>query len=142
MAHYTCSLVPSAGMERERRQQADSLCDLYRALERASLSPVNEHMPTNRLEYKRSFVRRGNDPLLNEKLHRLRILQNTFKVMQILGFGSEIYAVCSMISIHNYAKTRVLYSIIITSYSKINASNYLTSDLHQAAVFSILPLQQ
>lgn len=72
-------------MERERRHQADSLCDLYRALERASLSPVNEHMPTNRLEYKRSFVRRGNDPLLNEKLHRLRVLQNTFKVMQILG---------------------------------------------------------
>ncbi|XP_053543689.1 connector enhancer of kinase suppressor of ras 2 isoform X1 [Ictalurus punctatus] len=68
-----------AGLEREHRQQADSLCDLYRALERASLSPVNEHMPTNRLEYKRSFVRRGNDPLLNEKLHRLRILQNTFK---------------------------------------------------------------
>ncbi|XP_026794704.3 connector enhancer of kinase suppressor of ras 2 isoform X1 [Pangasianodon hypophthalmus] len=71
--------IRDAGMERERRQQSDSLCDLYRALERASLSPVNEHMPTNRLEYKRSFVRRGNDPLLNEKLHRLRILQNTFK---------------------------------------------------------------
>ncbi|GAA6105653.1 connector enhancer of kinase suppressor of ras 2 isoform X1, partial [Tachysurus ichikawai] len=68
-----------AGMERERRHQTDSLCDLYRALERASLSPVNEQMPPTRLEYKRSFVRRGNDPLLNEKLHRLRILQNTFK---------------------------------------------------------------
>ncbi|XP_062867267.1 connector enhancer of kinase suppressor of ras 2 [Trichomycterus rosablanca] len=71
--------IREAGIERERRQQADSLCDLYRALERASLSPVNEHMPPTRLEYKRSFVRRGNDPLLNEKLHRLRILQNTFK---------------------------------------------------------------
>ncbi|KAI4883872.1 hypothetical protein NFI96_020904, partial [Prochilodus magdalenae] len=67
-------------VERERRQQADSLGDLYRALERASLSPVNEHRPSARLEYKRSFVRRCNDPLLNEKLHRLRILQNTFKV--------------------------------------------------------------
>ncbi|XP_066502015.1 connector enhancer of kinase suppressor of ras 2 isoform X3 [Hoplias malabaricus] len=68
-----------SGMEMERRQQADSLGDLYRALERASLSPVNEHRPSTRLEYKRSFVRRCNDPLLNEKLHRLRILQNTFK---------------------------------------------------------------
>ncbi|XP_056302816.1 connector enhancer of kinase suppressor of ras 2 [Danio aesculapii] len=67
------------GGERERRHQADSLVDLYRALERSSLSPVNEHRSSSRLEYKRSFVRRCNDPLLNEKLHRLRILQNSFK---------------------------------------------------------------
>uniref|UniRef100_A0A8C2D822 Connector enhancer of kinase suppressor of Ras 2b n=1 Tax=Cyprinus carpio TaxID=7962 RepID=A0A8C2D822_CYPCA len=65
---------------RERRHQADSLGDLYRALERTNLSPVNEHRSSSRLEYKRSFVRRCNDPLLNEKLHRLRILQNSFKV--------------------------------------------------------------
>ncbi|KAL0162654.1 hypothetical protein M9458_042050, partial [Cirrhinus mrigala] len=51
--------------------QADSLGDF--------LSPVNEHRSSSRLEYKRSFVRRCNDPLLNEKLHRLRILQNSFK---------------------------------------------------------------
>ncbi|XP_016316953.1 connector enhancer of kinase suppressor of ras 2-like [Sinocyclocheilus anshuiensis] len=67
------------GSERERRHQADSLGDLYRALERTSLSPVNEYRSSSRLEYKRSFVRRCNDPLLNEKLHRLRILQNSFK---------------------------------------------------------------
>ncbi|XP_059398330.1 connector enhancer of kinase suppressor of ras 2-like isoform X2 [Carassius carassius] len=67
------------GPERERRNQADSLVDLYRALERTNLSPVNEHRSSSRLEYKRSFVRRCNDPLLNEKLHRLRILQNSFK---------------------------------------------------------------
>lgn len=99
--YYSCFVVPPAGMERERRQQADSLCDLYRALERASLSPVNEHMSTNRLEYKRSFVRRGNDPLLNEKLHRLRILQNTFKVMQILSFDRKSAAFRLMSAISN-----------------------------------------
>uniref|UniRef100_A0A8C9SFA3 Connector enhancer of kinase suppressor of Ras 2 n=1 Tax=Scleropages formosus TaxID=113540 RepID=A0A8C9SFA3_SCLFO len=60
-------------------KQVDSLRDLYRALERASLSPLGEHRPSSRLEYKRSFVRRCNDPLLNEKLHRLRILQSTLK---------------------------------------------------------------
>uniref|UniRef100_A0A672SQA6 Connector enhancer of kinase suppressor of Ras 2 n=1 Tax=Sinocyclocheilus grahami TaxID=75366 RepID=A0A672SQA6_SINGR len=68
------------GQESENSHQADSLGDLYRALERTSLSPVNEHRSSSRLEYKRSFVRRCNDPLLNEKLHRLRILQNSFKV--------------------------------------------------------------
>lgn len=80
-AYYWPSVMPSAGMENEHRQQADSLGDLYRALERASLSPVNEQRPSSHLEYKRSFIRRSNDPLLNEKLHRLRILQHTFKVV-------------------------------------------------------------
>uniref|UniRef100_A0A8C7N7Z9 Connector enhancer of kinase suppressor of Ras 2 n=1 Tax=Oncorhynchus kisutch TaxID=8019 RepID=A0A8C7N7Z9_ONCKI len=58
------------------RPQADSLGDLYRALERANLSSMGDHRPSARLEYKRSFVRRVNDPLLSEKLHRLRILQS------------------------------------------------------------------
>uniref|UniRef100_A0A8C7W1U5 Connector enhancer of kinase suppressor of Ras 2b n=1 Tax=Oncorhynchus mykiss TaxID=8022 RepID=A0A8C7W1U5_ONCMY len=67
------------GCEREGRPQADSLGDLYRALERANLSSIGDHRPSSRLEYKRSFVRRVNDPLLSEKLHRLRILQSALK---------------------------------------------------------------
>ena len=66
--------------ERERRLQADSLGDLYRALERASVSPGADPRPGARLEYKRSFVRRTNDPLLSEKLHRLRVLHSSLKV--------------------------------------------------------------
>uniref|UniRef100_A0A9J8D008 Connector enhancer of kinase suppressor of Ras 2b n=1 Tax=Cyprinus carpio carpio TaxID=630221 RepID=A0A9J8D008_CYPCA len=90
----TTSSLPSVGPERERRHQADSLGDLYRALERTNLSPVNEHRSSSRLEYKRSFVRRCNDPLLNEKLHRLRILQNSFKVQ----LSSVHVLVCSEFS--------------------------------------------
>ncbi|XP_030637755.1 connector enhancer of kinase suppressor of ras 2 [Chanos chanos] len=79
------------GLQREHRQQADSLGDLYRALERASLSPINEHrIPSTRLEYKRSFVRRCNDPLLMEKLQRLRLLQNTFKDVPLKEAESKI----------------------------------------------------
>uniref|UniRef100_A0AAR2JK16 Connector enhancer of kinase suppressor of Ras 2b n=1 Tax=Pygocentrus nattereri TaxID=42514 RepID=A0AAR2JK16_PYGNA len=61
------------------KQHQDSLGDLYRALERASLSPLGERRLSTRLEYKHSFVRRCNDPLLNDKVHRLRILQSTLK---------------------------------------------------------------
>lgn len=60
--------------------QADSLGDLYRALEQTSLASSADHRSTSRLEYKRSFVRRVNDPLLNDKLHRLRILNSSLKV--------------------------------------------------------------
>ncbi|XP_041923625.1 LOW QUALITY PROTEIN: connector enhancer of kinase suppressor of ras 2 [Alosa sapidissima] len=65
--------------EQLEHRHADSLGDLYRALERASLSPLGDPRLSTRLDYKRSFVRRCNDPLLNEKLHRLRILQSTLK---------------------------------------------------------------
>ncbi|AWP00207.1 putative connector enhancer of kinase suppressor of ras 2-like [Scophthalmus maximus] len=59
--------------------QADSLGDLYRALEQTSLSSSADHRSASHLEYKRSFVRRVNDPLLNDKLHRLRILHSSLK---------------------------------------------------------------
>ncbi|XP_063062417.1 connector enhancer of kinase suppressor of ras 2 [Engraulis encrasicolus] len=65
--------------EQLEHRHADSLGDLYRALERASLSPLGDPRLSSRLDYKRSFVRRCNDPLLNEKLHRLRILQSSLK---------------------------------------------------------------
>ncbi|XP_062841455.1 connector enhancer of kinase suppressor of ras 2 [Trichomycterus rosablanca] len=65
--------------EQERQRRADSLGDLYRALERAGLSPLGEPLLSTRLEYKHSFVRRCSDPLLNDKVHRLRILQSTLK---------------------------------------------------------------
>uniref|UniRef100_A0A8B9KWI4 Connector enhancer of kinase suppressor of Ras 2a n=1 Tax=Astyanax mexicanus TaxID=7994 RepID=A0A8B9KWI4_ASTMX len=69
----------SGEQDRERRGHADSLGDLYRALERTSLSLLGERRLSTRLEYKHSFVRRCNDPLLNDKVHRLRILQSTLK---------------------------------------------------------------
>uniref|UniRef100_A0A8C1VMK1 Connector enhancer of kinase suppressor of Ras 2b n=1 Tax=Cyprinus carpio TaxID=7962 RepID=A0A8C1VMK1_CYPCA len=90
---YHLSRAHARDTERERRHQADSLVDLYRALERTNLSPVNEHRSSSRLEYKRSFVRRCNDPLLNEKLHRLRILQNSFKV-QLLAVNVHKNIIC------------------------------------------------
>lgn len=58
----------------------DSLQDLYRALEQASLSPLGEHRISTKMEYKLSFIKRCNDPVMNEKLHRLRILKSTLKV--------------------------------------------------------------
>uniref|UniRef100_A0AAY4A8A1 Connector enhancer of kinase suppressor of ras 2 n=1 Tax=Denticeps clupeoides TaxID=299321 RepID=A0AAY4A8A1_9TELE len=75
------SICPT-GEERRCRPQADSLGDLYRALEHAGLTPLGEPRPSTRLEYNLSFTRRSNDPLLNDKLHRLRIVQSTLKARE------------------------------------------------------------
>ncbi|CAB1422037.1 unnamed protein product [Pleuronectes platessa] len=77
--HYQRDRVRDTGRGRDCRMQADSLGDLYRALEQTSLSTSADHRSASRLEYKRSFVRRVNDPLLNDKLHRLRILNSSLK---------------------------------------------------------------
>ncbi|XP_061659718.1 connector enhancer of kinase suppressor of ras 2-like [Syngnathoides biaculeatus] len=65
------------GRGRDSRLQSDSVGDLYRALERTSLSAASaDHQSAAAvgLEYKRSFVRRVHDPSLNDKLRRLRVL--------------------------------------------------------------------
>ncbi|XP_068572387.1 connector enhancer of kinase suppressor of ras 2-like isoform X6 [Cebidichthys violaceus] len=77
--HYQLDRARGSGHGRDCRMQSDSLGDLYRALEQSSLSTSADHRSANRLEYKRSFVRRVNDPLLNDKLHRLRILNSSLK---------------------------------------------------------------
>ncbi|XP_028322913.1 connector enhancer of kinase suppressor of ras 2-like isoform X4 [Gouania willdenowi] len=85
--HYELERVRDTGRRRDSRMQADSLVDLYRALEQTNLSRSAEHRSASRLEYKRSFVRRGNDPLLSDKLHRLRVLHSSLKdTKRSLGF--------------------------------------------------------
>ncbi|XP_074824172.1 connector enhancer of kinase suppressor of ras 2 isoform X2 [Natator depressus] len=60
----------------------DSLQDWYRALEQASLSPLGEYRISTKLEYKKFFIKRCSDPVVNEKLHQLRILKSTLKARE------------------------------------------------------------
>lgn len=69
-------------VETIEEKTADSLQDLYRALEQASLSPLGEHRITTKLEYKKIFIKRCSDPVVNEKLHQLRILKSTLKARE------------------------------------------------------------
>uniref|UniRef100_UPI00398F0F07 connector enhancer of kinase suppressor of ras 2 n=1 Tax=Pristiophorus japonicus TaxID=55135 RepID=UPI00398F0F07 len=58
-------------------ETGDSLQDLYKALENASVSPLGEHRLSTKQDFKRSFVKRCDNPVINEKLHKLRILKST-----------------------------------------------------------------
>ncbi|XP_073421953.1 connector enhancer of kinase suppressor of ras 2 isoform X5 [Dendrobates tinctorius] len=73
---------PDEATDTVDEEPADSLQDLYRALEKASLSPIGEQRLSTKLEYKKSFIKRSSDPVVNEKLHRLRILQSTLKAKE------------------------------------------------------------
>ncbi|NXM92011.1 CNKR2 kinase, partial [Oenanthe oenanthe] len=58
----------------------DGLQELYRTLEEASLSAFGEQRPSTKQEFRKSFVVRCNDPVINEKLHHIRALKSTLKV--------------------------------------------------------------
>ncbi|XP_041067457.1 connector enhancer of kinase suppressor of ras 2 isoform X2 [Carcharodon carcharias] len=72
------------GEKKENREEktGDSLQDLYKALENASVSPLGEHRLSTKQEFKRSFVKRCDNPVINEKLHKLRILKSTIKAKE------------------------------------------------------------
>ncbi|NWZ63639.1 CNKR2 kinase, partial [Acrocephalus arundinaceus] len=65
---------------KEAEEITDGLQELYRTLEEASLSAFGEQRPSTKQEFRKSFVKRCNDPVINEKLHHIRVLKSTLKV--------------------------------------------------------------
>ncbi|XP_029462431.1 connector enhancer of kinase suppressor of ras 2-like isoform X2 [Rhinatrema bivittatum] len=68
---------------KEIRESMDGLQKLYKTLEQASLSAFGEQRPSTKQEFRRSFIKRCNDPVINEKLHHIRVLKSTLKEMLI-----------------------------------------------------------
>ncbi|NXX87744.1 CNKR2 kinase, partial [Centropus bengalensis] len=65
---------------KETGEDTDGLQELYKSLEQASLSAFGEQRPSTKQEFRKSFVKRCNDPVINEKLHHIRVLKSTLKV--------------------------------------------------------------
>lgn len=53
---------------------------LYKSLEQASLSPIGDRRPSTKKELRKSFIKRSKNPCINEKLHKIRVLNSTLKV--------------------------------------------------------------
>ncbi|XP_066515401.1 uncharacterized protein si:ch211-26b3.4 [Hoplias malabaricus] len=82
--------------------QLDPLEQLYRSLEQASVSAFGEQRPSTRQEFRRSFVKRSNDPATNERLHRIRALRSTLKVMKL----TAVPAALGLLSMRVYAEEK------------------------------------
>ncbi|NXL55556.1 CNKR2 kinase, partial [Chordeiles acutipennis] len=63
-------------------ENTDGLQELYKSLEQASLSAFGEQRPSTKQEFRKSFVKRCNDPVINEKLHHIRVLRSTLKAKE------------------------------------------------------------
>ncbi|XP_044060533.1 connector enhancer of kinase suppressor of ras 2 isoform X4 [Siniperca chuatsi] len=84
---------------RERRvsegrepEPLDGLEQLYRALEQANVTALGDPRPCSRQELRRCFTQRARDPLLNDRLHRVRALRSTLKAKE-----SELAVICALL---------------------------------------------
>uniref|UniRef100_A0A673BH55 Si:ch211-26b3.4 n=1 Tax=Sphaeramia orbicularis TaxID=375764 RepID=A0A673BH55_9TELE len=73
-------------------ESLDGLEQLYRALEQANLTALGDPRPCSRQELRRCFTQRARDPLLNDRLHRVRALRSTLKAKE-----SELAVICALL---------------------------------------------
>ena len=72
---------------------------LYIHLKQASLSPIGDRKPSTKREFRASFVKRCKNQTVNDKLHRIRTLNSTLKV--IFHFFPHFFsAVCPLLILH------------------------------------------
>lgn len=82
--------------QKHQHEEPDPLEELYRSLEQASVSAFGHQRPSTRQEFRRSFVKRSNDPVTNEKLHRIRALRSTLKAKEgdLIAIGQVLDDPC------------------------------------------------
>uniref|UniRef100_A0A3Q2PI06 Si:ch211-26b3.4 n=1 Tax=Fundulus heteroclitus TaxID=8078 RepID=A0A3Q2PI06_FUNHE len=73
-------------------EHLDGLEQLYRALEQANVTPLGDPKPCSKQELRRCFTQRVRDPLLNDRLHRVRALRSTLKAKE-----SELAVICTLL---------------------------------------------
>ncbi|XP_010203470.1 interactor protein for cytohesin exchange factors 1 isoform X2 [Colius striatus] len=79
-----CLTVPDAIGQRSPAKDQEKCDDdemerLYKSLEQASLSPIGDRRLSTKKELRKSFIKRSKNPSINEKLHKIRMLNSTLK---------------------------------------------------------------
>ncbi|GAB0186843.1 interactor protein for cytohesin exchange factors 1 [Grus japonensis] len=79
-----CLTVPDATGQRSLAKDQEKCDDdemerLYKSLEQASLSPIGDRRLSTKKELRKSFIKRSKNPSINEKLHKIRMLNSTLK---------------------------------------------------------------
>ncbi|XP_064148513.1 interactor protein for cytohesin exchange factors 1 isoform X8 [Loxodonta africana] len=96
VGHLTVPDKPTGSKMPEREEikisEDDEMEKLYKSLEQASLSPLGDRRPSTKKELRKSFVKRCKNPSINEKLHKIRTLNSTLKVLLGNSTG-QLYSV-------------------------------------------------
>ncbi|KAF1673378.1 ICEF1 protein, partial [Pygoscelis papua] len=78
-----CLALPDAtgqgSLAKDQEKCDDEMERLYKSLEQASLSPIGDRRLSTKKELRKSFIKRSKNPSINEKLHKIRMLNSTLK---------------------------------------------------------------
>ncbi|XP_061103200.1 connector enhancer of kinase suppressor of ras 1 isoform X2 [Conger conger] len=65
------------------RPAEDEMGVLFQRLREDGVSPMGHEQPTTHAQFRKSFIRRNKNPVINEKVHALRALQSTLKAKEV-----------------------------------------------------------
>ncbi|XP_072437145.1 interactor protein for cytohesin exchange factors 1 isoform X1 [Chiloscyllium punctatum] len=103
---------------REQPQNSDEMEQLYKSLEQASLSPIGKRRLSSRKDYRRSFIKRSNNPIVNERLHKFRTLNSTLKAKEAdLAVINQLLE-SSHLTSENFRQWKEDYSLLMQDICK------------------------
>ncbi|XP_048391903.1 interactor protein for cytohesin exchange factors 1 isoform X1 [Stegostoma tigrinum] len=117
----------------KEQQNSDEMEQLYKSLEQASLSPIGKRRPSSRKDYRRSFIKRSNNPVVNERLHKFRTLNSTLKSKEAdLAIINQLFE-SSDITSENFRQWKEDYSLLMQDICKAYQAKTYSENKNNAA---------
>ncbi|KAJ8333151.1 hypothetical protein SKAU_G00420470 [Synaphobranchus kaupii] len=79
----SAAVSPTTGGSKPTGPTEDEMGMLFHRLRKDGVSPMGHEQPTTHDQFRKSFIRRNKNPVINEKAHALRALQSTLKAKEV-----------------------------------------------------------
>ncbi|KAI1895081.1 hypothetical protein AGOR_G00102600 [Albula goreensis] len=79
----SAAVSPTTGGSRAPGSTEDEMGVLFQRLKKDGVSLIGHEQPTTHAQFRKSFIRRNKNPVINEKAHTLRALQSTLKAKEV-----------------------------------------------------------
>ncbi|XP_078260840.1 interactor protein for cytohesin exchange factors 1 isoform X2 [Rhinoraja longicauda] len=109
--------------EKEQPQSSDEMQQLYKSLEQASLSPIGEYRASTKRDFRRSFIKRSKNPIVNERLHKFRTLNSTLKSKEADLTVINLLLESSQLTSEKFRQWKEDYSLLLQDICKGDQSN-------------------
>ncbi|XP_055495957.1 interactor protein for cytohesin exchange factors 1 isoform X1 [Leucoraja erinacea] len=104
--------------EKEQPQTSDEMEQLYKSLEQASLSPIGVRRASTKRDFRRSFIKRSKNPVVNERLHKFRTLNSTLKSKEADLAVINILLESSQLTTEKFRQWKEDYSLLLQDICK------------------------
>ncbi|XP_030621451.1 connector enhancer of kinase suppressor of ras 2-like [Chanos chanos] len=119
--------------EQHDGQAVDGFEELYRSLEQANVSALGNLRPSTKQDFRRSFLKRCADPVINDKLHHVRTLNSTLKAKE-----NELYIINQLLQDHSltsnkFRQWKLLHQELFMDICEFSSGNEGAAELSPVA---------